>query len=82
MLQQDKPEDYVIATGVTTAVREFIRMSFAEVGIEINFKGKEENEKGYVASCSNTEYQLEEGKEVVCIDAAILPPCRSRYFNR
>jgi GDPmannose 4,6-dehydratase len=48
MLQQDKPEDFVIATGVTTTVREFVRMAFLEVGIEIEFSGKDANEKGVV----------------------------------
>ena len=44
ILQQEKPEDFVIATGITTTVRDFIRMSFAEVGIELAFKGEGENE--------------------------------------
>lgn len=48
ILQQEKPEDFVIATGVTTTVREFIRMSFAELGIELEFSGKDENEKGVI----------------------------------
>ena len=65
ILQQDIAEDYVIATGVTTEVREFIRMAFAELGVTIEFKGKDEKEKGYVVHCSNPEYILEQGKEVV-----------------
>ncbi|TDG37681.1 GDP-mannose 4,6-dehydratase [Pedobacter changchengzhani] len=48
ILQQDKAEDYVIATGVTTTVRDFVRMSFAELGIEIEFSGRDENEKGVI----------------------------------
>ena len=48
ILQQDKPEDFVIATGVTTTVRDFVRMSFAELGIDIEFSGKDENEKGVI----------------------------------
>ena len=48
MLQQDKAEDYVIATGVTTTVREFVRMAFGELGIDIEFSGKGENEKGVI----------------------------------
>lgn len=48
MLQQDTPEDYVIATGVTTTVREFVRQSFEEIGIEVEFAGKDENEKGVI----------------------------------
>ena len=74
MLQHDIADDYVIATGITTSVREFIRLSFAELGIEIIFKGKDEHEKGFVASCSNKAYQLEEGREVVCIDKRYYRP--------
>ncbi|TKC03484.1 GDP-mannose 4,6-dehydratase [Pedobacter cryotolerans] len=48
ILQQEKPEDFVIATGVTTTVREFVKMSFAEIGIDIEFSGKDENEKGVI----------------------------------
>ncbi len=68
MLQQDIPEDYVIATGVTTTVRDFVKMSFAHCGIEIGFKGNDENEIGYVIKCNHPDYQLEEGKEVVFVD--------------
>src|SRR6185436_19012780 len=49
ILQQDIAEDYVIATGITTPVREFVRMSFADIGVKIEFKGSDENEVGYVA---------------------------------
>jgi GDPmannose 4,6-dehydratase len=48
MLQQEKAEDFVIATGVTTTVRDFIRMAFTELGVEIEFSGKDEREKGVV----------------------------------
>ena len=48
ILQQDQPDDYVIATGITTQVREFVRMAFAELGIHIIFKGEGVNEKGYI----------------------------------
>src|SRR5688572_8726379 len=68
ILQQEKPEDYVIATGVTTRVREFVRMAFAEVGIELEFKGKAENEVGVIKACKNPEFQLEVGKEVISVD--------------
>ena len=69
MLQQKEAEDFVIATGVTTEVREFIRMAFAELGIQMEFKGAKEQEKGYVVACTNNKYAIKEGKEVVCIDA-------------
>ncbi|MVN22214.1 GDP-mannose 4,6-dehydratase [Mucilaginibacter arboris] len=74
ILQQEKPEDYVIATGITTPVRDFVKMAFKEAGIEVEFKGEGVNEKGYVVSCSNPEYQVEIGKEVVAVDPAYFRP--------
>ncbi len=74
MLQQDKPEDFVIATGVTTEVREFVRMAFAEVGVEIEFKGEQQHEIGIVKSCSNPAYQLAAGTEVVAVDPRYFRP--------
>ena len=74
ILQQEEPEDYVIATGITTEVREFIRLAFDVLGITVEFKGKGEKEKAYVAKCSNADYMLETGKEVVCIDPRYFRP--------
>ncbi len=74
ILQQPEPEDYVIATGKTTEVREFVRMSFKEVGIEIEFKGAGVDEKGYIVSCTNPAYQVEVGTEVVAIDPRYFRP--------
>jgi GDPmannose 4,6-dehydratase len=74
ILQQPNPEDYVVATGVTTRVREFVRMSFDELGIEIEFKGSDEQEKGYVVSCSNPDYQLRTGSQVVAVDPKYFRP--------
>lgn len=74
ILQADKPEDWVIATGVTTKVREFVRMSFAEAGIELEFKGTGVNEKAYVKKCNNPDYQLEIGKEVLAVDPKYFRP--------
>lgn len=73
MLQQEKPEDFVIATGVTTTVRDFISMAFAEVGIELTFKGEGVNETGTVLKCSG-EYIIPEGTEVVCVDPKYFRP--------
>lgn len=73
ILQQEKPEDFVIATGVTTKVREFVRMSFAEAGITIEFTGSGKNEKGVVTACSD-EYQIPIGKTVVAIDPSYFRP--------
>ena len=74
ILQQPVAEDFVIATGVTTSVRDFVRMAFAEVGIEVEFKGKEEKEIGIVAACKNPEYQIPVGNEVVAIDPRYYRP--------
>jgi GDPmannose 4,6-dehydratase len=74
ILQQPKPEDYVVATGVTTSVRDFVRMAFAEVGIELEFKGKDEKEVAVVAACNNPEYVLPKGKEVVVVDPRYYRP--------
>jgi len=74
ILQQDKPDDFVIATGVTTEVREFVRMAFAEVGITLEFKGSGVDEKAFVASCSNPEYQLPVGKAVLAVDPRYFRP--------
>ena len=74
ILQQETPEDFVIATGITTTVRDFIRMSFAEVGIELAFSGEGENEVATVVSCSNPLYQVPVGQEVVAVDPRYFRP--------
>jgi len=74
MLQQDEPEDYVIATGITTEIRDFLIMAFNETGIELEFKGKGPDEKAFVKSCSDPHYQLEKGKEVVAVDPRYFRP--------
>ncbi|MBO0937971.1 GDP-mannose 4,6-dehydratase [Fibrella sp. HMF5335] len=74
ILQQDTPEDYVIATGVTTTVRDFVKMSFAEIGVELEFKGEGVDEKGYVVSSTNPDFAVEVGKEVLAIDPRYFRP--------
>ena len=74
ILQADKAEDWVIATGETTSVRDFVRMAFAEVGIELEFRGEGVNEKGFVASCNDENYKLQIGKEVLSVDASYFRP--------
>lgn len=74
ILQQDEPDDYVIATGVTTEVREFVRMAFNVVGIELRFEGEGAAEKAFVLACNNPEYQLPKGKEVLSVDARYFRP--------
>ena len=73
MLQQDIPEDFVLATGITTSVRDFIIMAFSEVGISLRFEGEGIDEKAFVTACSNPAYQIPEGKQVVGI--------HPRYFR-
>jgi GDPmannose 4,6-dehydratase len=74
MLQVDTPEDFVIATGETRTVREFLLRAFAEAGITIEFKGDGVDEKAYVIRCEHPDYQLPIGKEVVCIDPTYFRP--------
>jgi GDPmannose 4,6-dehydratase len=74
ILQADQPEDWVIATGVTTKVREFVRLAFGEVGIELEFKGDGVEEKAYIKVCNHKDYQLEIGKEVLSVDPTYFRP--------
>ncbi|RDU60171.1 GDP-mannose 4,6-dehydratase [Helicobacter marmotae] len=73
ILQAKEPEDWVIATGITTEVRDFVKMAFNELGIEVEFKGEGVNEKGYVKACHG-DFKLEVGKEVVNVDARYFRP--------
>ena len=73
ILQHDNAEDWVIATGTTTKIRDFVKMAFHHVGIELDFRGKGIEEIAVVKSCSNPKYKLEIGKEVLSVD--------SRYFR-
>jgi GDPmannose 4,6-dehydratase len=73
ILQQEKPEDFVLATGITTTIRDFVKMSFAELGIELGFRGKNELEEAYVIK-NTGEYILEEGKVVVKVDPKYYRP--------
>ena len=74
ILQQDKPEDYVIATGVTTTVRDFVRMAFTEVGIELKFEGEGANEIGRVVSSSDANHFVKPGTIVVSVDPHYFRP--------
>jgi len=74
ILQQEEAEDFVIATGVTTTVRDFVKMAFAEIGVEVAFKGEGKEEIGYIVKCNNPEYLLLEGREVVAIDPRYFRP--------
>ncbi len=74
IMQHDQPEDWVIATGKTTPVRDFVKMSFAQAGIEIEFKGKGAEEKAFIKKCNDEKYQLPVGKEVLNIDPRYFRP--------
>jgi len=82
MLQQPKPEDYVIATGITTAVREFVRLSFRDLGIDIEFKGQGENECGFISALNQSRLDfleiknpnLKEGRELIFVDPLYYRP--------
>jgi GDPmannose 4,6-dehydratase len=73
ILQQNEPNDFVLATGITTTIRDFVKMSFAELGIELLFRGSDEREEGYIHK-NTGEYQLEEGKVVVKVDPKYFRP--------
>ena len=74
ILQQPSASDFVIATGITTPVREFVKLAFAEIGVEIGFSGTGVEEKGFVVFCNNPDYQLEIGREVVAVDPKYFRP--------
>lgn len=74
ILQHETPEDFVLATGVTTTVRDFVRMAFAEIGVELEFKGKDEHEKGVVVASNNPDFPVKIGQEVVSVDPAYYRP--------
>jgi GDPmannose 4,6-dehydratase len=74
ILQYDKPEDWVIATGRTTSIRDFVKMAFAHIGVTLSFQGEGINEVAIIDSCSNEKYQLVIGKEVLAIDSNYFRP--------
>ena len=74
ILQADHPEDWVIATGITTTVRDFVRLAFKEVGIELDFIGEGDQEKAFVKSCNFKDFQIEVGKEVLSVDPNYFRP--------
>lgn len=74
ILQAEEAEDWVIATGKTTSVRDFIKMAFHEVGIELEFKGTGIDEKGYASKCNDERFQVEIGKEVIAVDPKYFRP--------
>jgi GDPmannose 4,6-dehydratase len=74
ILQAEQAEDWVIATGRTTTIRDFVKMAFGHIGVELEFIGGGVDEVAKVKSCSNLDYQLEIGKEILSIDAKYFRP--------
>ena len=74
ILQAKEAEDWVIATGKTTTIRDFVTMAFAYVGIVLEFKGDGVNEKAFIVSCSKAEFQIEIGKQILSIDPKYFRP--------
>lgn len=74
ILQHDKPEDWVIATGRSTSIRDFIKMAFSHIGVELEFKGNGVDEIAVIASSSNEKYKLQIGKEVLGVDSKYFRP--------
>lgn len=73
ILQQDSPEDFVLATGITTPIRDFVKMAFAEIGVELAFEGTAENEVAKVVACKG-KYQVPIGQAVVKVDPRYYRP--------
>jgi GDPmannose 4,6-dehydratase len=74
ILQADAPEDWVIATGRTATIRDFVRMAFKHIGVTLEFKGEGVDEIAVIADCSNSSYQLEVGQEILSIDPKYFRP--------
>ncbi len=74
ILQHNNPEDWVIATGRTTTIRDFVKLAFGHIGIELEFYGEGINEIAKIKSCSDSNYQLEIGKEILSIDPRYFRP--------
>src|SRR5215204_4620480 len=74
MMQQDEPADYVIATGMATSVRDFTRMAFEEVGVELEFTGSGMDEKGIVNACRDPRFNVPTGKTVVAVNPVYFRP--------
>ena len=74
ILQADEAEDWVIATGTTTKIRDFVKMAFNHVGMELEFSGEGVHEVAKIVKCNDPKYQISAGKEVLAIDAKYFRP--------
>jgi GDPmannose 4,6-dehydratase len=73
MMQQEQPEDFVLATGITTRIRDFVIQAFEEIGVSLEFEGEAENETAKVKNCSG-EYSIPEGKIILRVDPRYYRP--------
>ncbi|TVZ27514.1 LOW QUALITY PROTEIN: GDPmannose 4,6-dehydratase [Gillisia sp. Hel_I_86] len=80
ILQAEKAEDWVIATGRATTVREFVQLAFHEVGITVRFEGEGVEEKAFIVSCNNPDYIIEDGKEILSVDPIYFRPTEVEYL--
>jgi GDPmannose 4,6-dehydratase len=74
IMQHDRADDFVLATGRTTAIRDFVRMAFREVGVDLEFRGSGPAEVGVVAATTHAHYHFAVGQEVVAIDPRYFRP--------
>jgi GDPmannose 4,6-dehydratase len=74
ILQQPEPEDYVVATGVTTTVRDFVKMAFFEIGVDLEFKGRDEHEYAVVSDSIHSDFKIEKGRKLVAVDSSYFRP--------
>jgi GDPmannose 4,6-dehydratase len=81
MLQQEKPEDFVIATGQTTEIREFVRMAFGQVGISLEFSGTDAAETAAIASIDNDKFYATTGQQPALVAGDIVVKVDPRYFR-
>jgi GDPmannose 4,6-dehydratase len=80
MLQQPEPEDFVIATGISTSVRDFVKLAFAHAGVELTFEGKGDNEAGIVKHVAMPDIKVKKGDKIVEIDRRYLRPTEVDYL--
>ena len=80
ILQVDKPEDWVIATGIANSVRDFVKLAFLELGIELEFRGVGVEEKAVIVACNIEDFQLPIGKEVLSVDPSYYRPTEVDYL--
>ncbi len=79
ILQQEQADDFVIASGMNTSIRDFVKLSFAEIGVSLHFEGVGIDEKAIVVSCQNPKYKIPKGQTVVAVDPSFFRPTELNY---